>query len=476
MPSPVSDLNATTDPCGIRSPELPQSSPTASYMGSPALKAHNDSENSISVTPQEGPLKRPEETLASTELDEKPLQKPSKTDGDVAFADSAPVFAIDVSGSTLGLVLSEEKKAVASICRCLSRDSMERTKIVPWSSTVSPTISAYELDELGAAGGTNPSKLTSSNEASKLLQQCSAWILLTDGAIDTREVTEFSRGICNEGLHGTACVVILFGYTTPRPLDCNISVGLAVFSNAADCLFLFHNIETGSAYILQSKGIFSSLLPVGRHELLLDSATQWHHLPTFDYSQLRVICIPRESKLKPNDLRLQDKRVVNLDDLFQDRVDRSTVSKIFENDDNLKSVLLAAQVRGRDDKILEWVSGQESPKTLGLFKPRPDVGSCAKATMRTLLDTMQKGDSPRVIRELQRSLRFAHATNWATFISSLEIERKGRNDVISNARTRIALNRTEMNGSAPSPAILSPVSPSLQESEQHPGEKCLLPQ
>ena len=108
---------------------------------------------------------------------------------------------------------------------------------------------------------------------------------MTDGEIDRLELECFSKGICETGLHGTPCVVILFGYKTTRPVSCNISVGLSVFSNAADCLFLFHDIDTTAVYILQSKGVFKGLLPLDFGELILDSRTLWRDLPLFEYRQ-----------------------------------------------------------------------------------------------------------------------------------------------------------------------------------------------
>ena len=63
------------------------------------------------------------------------------------------------------------------------------------------------------------------------------------------------------------CVVVLSGYKTARPVDYDIYVGLSVFSNAAECLFLFHDIDTTQVYILQLKGVSNVILQPGCHAI-----------------------------------------------------------------------------------------------------------------------------------------------------------------------------------------------------------------
>jgi hypothetical protein len=100
-------------------------------------------------------------------------------------------------------------------------------------------------------------------------------------------------------LHGTACIVVLFGYKCQKPVDCNTSVGISIFGMAPDCLFLFHDIASGMVSILQSKGVFNKLLPNGYGVLSLDEHTKWWELPTISYGDLSQIDIQAPRKLDP---------------------------------------------------------------------------------------------------------------------------------------------------------------------------------
>ena len=378
---------------------------------------------------------------------------------------------MDISGSTEGKVLDEEKDVISTLCSGLSRDAITQASVVPWSHFVQNVIRPDELDGLFSdGGGTDPSELNNDDDAKIALSKCSAWFLLTDGEIGTREVHRFSNGICEAGLHGTPCVVILFGYKTSRPIRCNISVGLSVFSNAADCLFLFHDIDTMQAYIIQAKGAFKALLPLGCQTLTLDPSTLWKDLPLFEYRQLFNLPLPARHQLQSNDLLLQDQHQINLQDLYGDRLHAEEASAILNNDDDLHAVMLAAQVRGDDEAIRNWISKQKTVEEDILPCDIPDVNQEAARSMRRLIAAKTSStysslkEKHLAICKSQVGLRVAHRANWRKFISAVApklTQRLERNLIVDGALARLDSNLVDLRSEINSPALLSPVSTNL---------------
>ena len=292
---------------------------------------------------------------------------------------------------------------------------------------------------------------------------------MTDGEIDRLELECFSKGICETSLHGTPCVVILFGYKTTRPVSCNISVGLSVFSNAADCLFLFHDIDTTAVYILQSKGVFKGLLPLDFGELILDSRTLWRDLPLFEYRQLFEFPLPMRQQLQPDDLLLQSGQKINLQELYRNHLSNSLADEIMTSNDNLQSILLAAQLRGDDDSIRHWVSGQRARSKDILVRERPDVDHKAHDTLRALVPILSNIENASKVADLQCDLRKAHHRNWAELVAEFSIEQEEsstRGIVASDVLERLETNRSEIDTGTHSPRMLSPVSFNLEHRYQ----------
>ncbi|KAG8533436.1 uncharacterized protein KY384_002219 [Bacidia gigantensis] len=413
--------------------------------------------------PKEAPLQRPKASTVSSNVTEVPLQRPQHYEEEIAFSDIVATFAVDVSGSTEGRVLEEEKDAINLLCSGLSRDAQSQAQIIPWSHVTHRVIRPTEIDSLQPGGGTVPNCLNQETDSRKALSMCSAWFLLTDGQVDHHEVLDFSKGVCEASLHGTPCVIILFGYKTSRPVQANVSVGLSVFSNAADCLFLFHDIDSTQVYVLQSKGKFNQILPPGCRELLLDQTTLWGSLPNFHYRELFDLPLPARQQLQPDDLLLQSGKRVNLQNLFHDQVGSLEAREIMENDDNLKSVLLAAQLRGRDDDVGSWVSKQKLDKDSILQCDRPDLGMKAFLSMQHLLELLfcQGIDYSR-IRLWKQELRSAHYMNWRSFVTGAIAHHdstRSRDTVVRDSMSRLRSNRREMDTGVHSPHMMVPVSP-----------------
>ncbi|KAF8253217.1 hypothetical protein K440DRAFT_657722 [Wilcoxina mikolae CBS 423.85] len=384
----------------------------------------------------------------------------------IPFSESRTSFAVDISGSTAGKIMHEERAVVREICDQFSSTAKQKTKILPWNHKPHSILSYQQITHLSSAGGTDPTILNSDNSFKLALRDSTLWFLLTDGLIEPPVIKEFALGIGNKGLHGTACVIILFGNKNQSPVECNTSVGLSVFAAAPDCLFLFHDITTSTPYIFQCKGCFLSLLPQGTENPILSPDTRWHHLPQINYRDLARLDIPAPRKLGYKELALHDGKVVSLDDLYSDRLDEAVVNEILSNDDDLKSVLLTSSSRGLGDNAERWVSTKRINTADPLRMPRPDLGGRAFDLTKQLLKLMTTDlqTSGRMMKHPheQIQLRQAHIANWRAFSNMLDSNQRAshdRNSVVSNAIDR--LSSTKSGRGLSSPSSMSPVTPSM---------------
>jgi len=385
-----------------------------------------------------------------------------------------------MSGSTAGKIMHEERAAVRTICDQFSSTARQQTKILPWNHKPHSILNHQQIKHLSSAGGTDPTVLNSDNSFKLALRDSTLWFLLTDGLIEPPVIKEFALGIGNKGLHGTACIIILFGNRSQRPAECNTSVGFSVFAAAPDCLFLFHDITTSTPYVFQCKGCFNALLPQGSENPTLGPDTLWHHLPQINYRDLARLDIPAPRKLNYKELALHDGKVVSLDDLYSDRLDEAVVNEILSNDDDLKSVLLTSSSRGLSDNAERWVS----TKTIDTGDPvkmsRPDLGGKALGLTKLLLKLMMTnlqatGRTTKHPHE-QLQLRQAHTANWQAFSNLLDSKQRAshdRNSVVMNAIDR--LSSTKSGHGLSSPSSMSPVSPMTSVRSYVPSQHTMSP-
>ena len=177
------------------------------------------------------------------------------------FGDLSICIAIDISGSTYGKTLRKEIGAVQKICSLLSPRNENPVRLLPWCDEALPPIflpkESKKMKTLQSGGGTNPKVLYSSATSLRALSSCVLWFLFTDGHIENSLVQDFAIATAELGLHGLACIIVIFGSTlVGPPANCNISVGFATYAVTPDCLFLFQDVPSGSLSILQAKGRF----------------------------------------------------------------------------------------------------------------------------------------------------------------------------------------------------------------------------
>ncbi|KAL8831101.1 MAG: hypothetical protein Q9170_005451, partial [Blastenia crenularia] len=378
----------------------------------------------------------------------------------IAYKDVTAAFAVDISSSTRADgILTQEKMAVLENYSYLTREAKSRARVLPWCETANPPIKIPNVMELCPTWGTDPTVLITDRDHQNLLRQCSLWFLLTDGYINRSNIRNFASGVGEQGLHGKACVVIVFRTRPSRPTHCNISVGQAIFALAPDCAFLFHDVGTEEVYILQCKGCFRALLPDRKAEIIVDDSVSWNSIPRTSYDKLASIAVPRPREVGHDSIILESGRIVHFDDLYSDKLHPNLATEILDHDDNLKSVLLAAQNGGKSREIESWVSKQKVSRKSIAHIDRPDLGGSALRQVKTLVKEIK--DSvyhPDLLEALRQNLRESHQRNWDSFISSNAINGDSvdrRNIVVDDALARVRLNRE----SPSSPAMMSTVSP-----------------
>lgn len=388
----------------------------------------------------------------------------------IKFEDCTVAFAVDTSGSTsLNNTLRSEQNAIATIASNLSPSSRSVARVLPWSDDAERPVPLSGLANLESYGGTDPSCLLDDPLSRQTLQKSTMWFLFTDGEIHEHSIQNLARKLAVHGLHGTACVVTIFGRAYMSPASCNISVGVSVFAVAPDCLFLFCDTISGVLYLLQCSGRFSQILEMrNRSQPLLDDNTEWKDLPTIQFADLTSISIPAPRALSKDQVALPDGLVLNLKDLFDGKLnDEATVDRIFQNDDNLKSIMLTAQTRGEADAFRQWLGPFTDPSSSPL-KSQSLLEKKAMESIRNILKEMKSGVTDERMQELQSNLRQSHATISSSIGSSTNENRYERASITAMVRSSESTHQSRSLSSitcapkpvsgaqAPGPVLLTP--------------------
>ena len=307
------------------------------------------------------------------------------------FKDCTITLAVDCSGSTAGHVLQVEKKAISMICSTLTEAAKRDADIVPWNHVVYSAVKLARLTYLESSGGTQPSNLCSSTSSVAALKKSSLWFLMTDGEVSEGEIHQFANAVPRIQLHGTACVIIIFGRRPKMPKNVNVSVGFAVYAVAPHCLVLFHDTATDDLYALRAKGCFESLLPIdedpgatatvevkkevegmdannrtAQEDLQMtveDADTDWAKVPLITYRDLTTLRIPAPVPLSTDHVVLSDGSIYRMDDILSNRLPSPVTARLFNNERDLTSVLTTAGSRGHGHRADEWLTTSRDAAT-----------------------------------------------------------------------------------------------------------------
>jgi hypothetical protein len=377
------------------------------------------------------------------------LQTPRKANDSIPFKDCKISFAIDTSGSTLGRILASEKRSIYDICSLLSGPAKEAVRILPWSSHAEDPSDISGLELTSSYGGTDPQVLLQSRNSLITLQNSSLWFLLTDGEIPEYSLNSFALEIPERQLHGTACVVVVFGSKASHPANANTSVGVSIFAIVPDCLFLFQDIDDQETYLMSCKGRFTEILERSKQQHpVLSDRIKWEDLPRVIWNDLAVVSIKPPKKLRENEVALENNLVINLDDLLSGKLkDKRIIDAILDSQENIRTVSLTAQTRGQAELLRNWAIKQElSSSNFSQIKPG-DIRGQAKESMTVLMERFHTmSTSTGALHDAQSKLRAAHAQNSKAFIrvdsSAVHKRHESITSVVARSSSAITSSRS----------------------------------
>ena len=347
-----------------------------------------------------------------------------------SFRNSKISIAVDVSGSTFGEVLDAERRAIRSICTLVPRNLRSTIKILPWNDRAAEPKSFSELNSLVSDGGTDPNVFIQHPQCRFALQESSFWFLMTDGLIESQDVQRFARGLLEYGLHGTACVISIFGDLGQKPSECNITVGLSVFAVSPHTAFLYTDVESGKTFVLQTKGCFSNLLPRGHPNPTLDYGTPWDDLPQTSFENLSRISIPHPQTVGRDEVILSDSSKLDVASLLQNLPeDDHLMAQILDNQDNLKTVALTAKVKGQSDRLQLWLDKIDHRLDSSEIV-KPLLQETDSQLMTDVVSKLRQPDASMDLSSVQKKLQKANADDVLRLESIVEAKQ------ISNRESR----------------------------------------
>lgn len=421
-------------------------------------------------------------------------------------ASAAVSFAVDVSGSTQGRIIRQEQAAIEALTMALigaGRLSMEASAILPWDDSAHGVMQLTQTKQLVSGAGTTPWVVLKDERCRRQLQKSKLWFLMTDGCIQEDHVRKFANLVPQVGLHGTACVIITFGFSSQSPFHCNVSVGMSVFAVAPHCLFLFRDVQSGALLVFQAKGCFANLLPPQKQFMVFDMHTRWDDLHHISLEQIASIDIPGPTKLAQDVVLLPNGKQFDMAAIYEDRVSPDVKMELLADYAALDVIILAAQTRGTSDAVKRWIERSRRKESAGpLLLQRDDVDGSGVQALLAIIDSVMgnnssanqevsddnepdtlweklaaSGSTPpgfshtaedRILREsLKHALRSKHGQNWASFQNKVRIE-ADLSSKMTQVFDEVLSTMTNYNGPVPSPALLTPMSsPEYNDSNRY---------
>jgi hypothetical protein len=375
-----------------------------------------------------------------------------------AFRDASVAFAVDVSGSTAGQILSAEKNFIRRIASLLSPQAQSDATVIPWDSYTKEVRSIALLNTLISNGCTRPVYIAKNNASRLALKKSSVWFLMTDGMIYDSDRQMFANELAEQGLHGLSCVSVIFGSSFGKlPINCNISVGISVYAAVPNCLFLYYDIMSGAIFILSAKGIFKRVLGAAPCPVI-NYNTRWEHLPPLNINELASVMLPPVRELSKDDLALQGDVVVNLEDLWSNKLAPETVTNILSNEENLSSVLQTAQCRNQTGRFQSWIQQQQINVLSPVDESRHDLNNDAESNFRDLIALLKSGHMPS--EQMRQRLRNAYAANM-THIN------KAYNEQFRRANERaLLIQASQIQSKSSTSSLMALQSPQQQVMQQ----------
>lgn len=111
------------------------------------------------------------------------------------------------------------------------------------------------------SGGTQPVSILQELAAVDQIKRSDLWILLTDGEISERGVSELTQAADVLDAIQIPMILVVSGGRYSTPDQSKISVGIPFFASAPEALILFKDYFTGQIFVIDAKGVFAPLKP-----------------------------------------------------------------------------------------------------------------------------------------------------------------------------------------------------------------------
>ncbi|KAL2071982.1 hypothetical protein VTL71DRAFT_11325 [Oculimacula yallundae] len=246
------------------------------------------------------------------------------------------------------------------------------------------------------------------------LQKCSMWFLFTDGKIYPHEVQSFGNRTTEVGLHEKVNVVIMFGTIHDgAPGGTDFSIGITCNALALHSLFLFHDIQNGSVYLIQVKGCFTALLAANSENPRLDDQTEWYQLPRIRYQDLATIDFPTTQSLHTNKVALHPGLVLRLRDVENQRPSHDVAQQ--SSRDRIQVSVDLGELTRRQETNVEGFLKRSANQRLPISARSHDIDGLALHLLGELVVALGNGSRVEDLENRREKLRWAHDRNEERF-------------------------------------------------------------
>ncbi|KAF4424230.1 hypothetical protein FACUT_10377 [Fusarium acutatum] len=362
------------------------------------------------------------------------------------------VFVMEVS-STSERIFQEEKNTISYITSKLKpKELADQSYILPWDRQAYDPVPAHLIGNLQHSVGSNPSIIFENYLARICLEQSKIWFLMTDGVIEEERANAFANNITEAELHGTPCIIIVFGNRSRPPSRSKLSIGMSICAPSPHYAVLFHDVWSNEPFVVQAKGCFASLLPKGFYFKWF-GGTKWTDFPQTSYDRLLRVRVPEPIRLSKDEVALPYGKVFDMKSIYSDSMSDQDKLHLVSNNSALDTIMVVARTRGEGFLVKLWIESlRRTTKRESFAIERDDVDSRGITVMASLLmaaeqelkapNTRHKDiwscltsiASPRRSRSMQihgtsdldfnrASVRLQNKRNWANFEAKVEMER-----------------------------------------------------
>lgn len=251
-----------------------------------------------------------------------------------------------------------------------------------------------------------------------------AWVLITDGAIPSREVNSLTELATAESVMQVPVVLLIVGRQhTLSPETTNISVAIPFFAGANDALLLVEDIEDGRIYVVSAKGAFKALSSSSlKSSADDDTRTTWASLRSFANEEAfikectlqNVSLIGTQDRKTSRGISLGPQYeaatgcLVNVDMLLQQSFISADDLKQVLQDEALDRLAVICKTRGKLDVLRSLLLRQKRQEVAVRLEDRHGA--------RHIMERLQKEElSVEEMPGLQIQLREAHAANRSAY-------------------------------------------------------------